>query len=597
MNEFPMHRAGKAPMKKAMPTVKIQSAPMRKLVGSLVMALTAANLSADVVYVTSRALHGNGPNGDGTYADNGLGNDSSAASTAPGVPPRNGSRYFSNAFSNSTPDFGITISPTLGLPGAIYQVDHTFSSVAGNISSNIVLSVTNVAGCTLSFTNNIDKFQTQFGQPAPQTWQTLGYLTNAPGSATPIFTLYFQNGHVSAADEQRMDVDVFRFTSLAPCLTVPSPTVTGPLFANGPSVTVGSVLATATNVAVYQINGAGAVKIGSLTVTNPGATVSVSVAGLVKGAQVGATQKVKGQESCIPAAGALVGGGANPSVRVALSIRGNPDLAGPFGSTGGGTNANVYFLGASNVLAGACPDLGVVLQPGTNWQTVTLARGTDSFNPIDPTVLWNDSGGSSTLDGNFGAFDGLAFACQGDNGPFDIYLDDLSNGTNGILQNWEAGTPGGAYGFVAPGISGTTSGNLLTTPNEALVATNTAFAGTRCLRVKWQFAGGDTNLWLRLVTAGAVPVENPQVDLNEPISFRILLLRPGDPVPPPPVSAAPGPITISRVGATITLNWAGTWQLQAAPALPGTFTNVPGITTGPYSPAVGPGNRFYRLTN
>jgi hypothetical protein len=80
-------------------------------------------------------------------------------------------------------------------------------------------------------------------------------------------------------------------------------------------------------------------------------------------------------------------------------------------------------------------------------------------------VVWNDSGGASfTLDGNFGALDGLAFACQGDNGPFDIYLDDLANGTNGVFQNWEAGTPGGAYGFVAPGISGTTSGNLLAAP-------------------------------------------------------------------------------------------------------------------------------------
>jgi hypothetical protein len=137
----------------------------------------------------------------------------------------------------------------------------------------------------------------------------------------------------------------------------------------------------------------------------------------------------------------------------------------------------------------------------------------------------------------------------------------------------------------------------LTALNESLVATNTAFTGARCLRVKWQFASGATNLWLRLVTAGAAPVENPQVDLNEPISFKILLLRPGDPVPPPPVSSAPGPISISRAGTSIVLNWTGTWQLQAAPAVTGTFTDVPGINTGPYTPVVGPGNRFYRLRN
>ena len=582
-------------------TPKIQgrhSSTLRIMFALLLTAFTARHVAADVVYVTSRALHGPGPNGDGTYNDNGFGNDSSAMSTAPGAPPRNGSRYVSNSFSNSTPDLGITLSPTLGLPGAIYQVDYTFSSVAGNISSNILFYATNVAACTLSFSNNIDKFQSQYGQPAPQSWQTLGYLTNAPGSATPVITFYFQSGHMSAADDQRVNIDVFRFTSLDPCLAVPSPTVTGPLFANAANVTVAGVSATATNVAVYQINGGAPVKIGSLSITNPPATVTVPVAGLVKGAQAAATQKVKGQESCAPTAGVLVGGGANPSVRLALSIRGNPDLVGPVGSTAGGTNANVYFLGASNVLAGSCPDLGVVLQPGTNWQTVTLARGGDPFNPIDPVVIWNDNGGASaTLDGNFGALDGLAFACQGDNGPFDIYLDDLANGTNGVVQNWEAGTPGSTYGFVAPGSSGTTGGNLLTAPNESLVTTNTAFTGSRCLRVKWQFAGGATNLWLRLVTAGALPVENPQVDLNEPISLKILLLRPGDPVPPPPASSTPVPISIARVGSNIILNWTGTWQLQAAGAVTGTFNNVPGITTGPYTNVIGPGSRFYRLRN
>jgi hypothetical protein len=183
-----------------------------KILVFLLTAFTAANVPADIIYVTSRSVHGPGPNDDGTYADNGFGNDSSALSTAPGVPARNGSRYFSNSFSNSSPDLGITLSPTLGLPGAIYQVDHTFSSVGGNISSNIVLSVTNVAGCTLSFTNT-DKFQSQYGQPAPQAWQTLGYLTNCPASTTPAITFYFQSGHMSAADDSGLNVDCFRFTS------------------------------------------------------------------------------------------------------------------------------------------------------------------------------------------------------------------------------------------------------------------------------------------------------------------------------------------------------------------------------------------------
>src|SRR5574339_17513 len=107
--------------KAILPIKACRASTMRILLVLLLTAFTAAKLAADVVYVTARSLHGPGPNDDGTYADNGFGDDSSAMSTAPGVPPRNGSRYFSISFSNSTPDLGITLSPTLGLPGAIYQ--------------------------------------------------------------------------------------------------------------------------------------------------------------------------------------------------------------------------------------------------------------------------------------------------------------------------------------------------------------------------------------------------------------------------------------------------------------------------------------------
>jgi hypothetical protein len=36
-----------------------------------------------------------------------------------------------------------------------------------------------------------------------------------------------------------------------------------------------------------------------------------------------------------------------------------------------------------------------------------------------------------------------------------------------------------------------------------------------------------TNRWLRLVTANAAPVQNPQLDLTQPISFKILVLPAG----------------------------------------------------------------------
>src|SRR5438045_88698 len=101
-------------MKNPPPANRFPKASTLSIIAALFLPLfTTPNAAADVVYVTARGLHGPGANDNGTYADNGYGDDSSAVSTAPGVPARNGSRYFSNSFSNSAPDSGITLSPTL----------------------------------------------------------------------------------------------------------------------------------------------------------------------------------------------------------------------------------------------------------------------------------------------------------------------------------------------------------------------------------------------------------------------------------------------------------------------------------------------------
>jgi hypothetical protein len=46
----------------------------------------------------------------------------------------------------------------------VYKVFHVYSSAAGNVSTNIILGVTNNDGCTLSFSQT-DKFQRSFGVP------------------------------------------------------------------------------------------------------------------------------------------------------------------------------------------------------------------------------------------------------------------------------------------------------------------------------------------------------------------------------------------------------------------------------------------------
>jgi hypothetical protein len=84
-----------------------QMPTLKQLIAVFLLAASVAGcMAADVVYVTARGLHSPGPNDNGTYNDNGFGNDSTAASTAPGVPARNGSRYCSLSFTNSTPESG-----------------------------------------------------------------------------------------------------------------------------------------------------------------------------------------------------------------------------------------------------------------------------------------------------------------------------------------------------------------------------------------------------------------------------------------------------------------------------------------------------------
>ena len=76
-------------------------------------------------------------------------------------------------------------------------------------------------------------------------------------------------------------------------------------------------------------------------------------------------------------------------------------------------------------------------------------------------------------------------------------------------------------------VSGTTSGNLLSEPDDSATSVGIADTGWNSCRVRWQFLDGQTSRWLRLVTVGASGTPSPQVDLNQPISLRILLPPPG----------------------------------------------------------------------
>lgn len=685
-----------------------QNLPMKKF--ALIAAASAAlqgAVFADVVFLTtvpSPAGSGNGPTFDGTYTEPGplaFSSFTSAKGTGLGVPTRDGSRFFSNSFSNAVDGAaGFVLTPTLGVPGGIYQIHHNFSSLAGNVSSNVVLTVACSVGGTLSFTNSGTVFQSPAGNPSDK-WTFLGYLTNSPGSANPSIEFGYQGGHVSAGASQRLIADAFRFTLYEPCLTVPVVGVTGPLGANLTNVVVTGVAAGATSVTVYQDSGSGMVVRGTKTTDIVAGNNTVTVAGLVKGAVVAATQTVDGQEGCVPTAGITVGGGANPRIRMALSIR-ETTSTGPAGAAGSTASANLHFLGSSETLSGS-PVGGVVVYPSNTWQTVTFDRGTvrvpessnvvgtasagvdyaandkvtikvypfkydpvtslpfysgdgaqsaqvtstagftvnwswaavagadgyrllrdingagyteyadafatttysDAFGWIPGSVVtpnlqqtnasvrWNGTGDNpNLLPGKWGVLDAIALVIDdlGDVGPFDLYLDNLKSGST-VWQTFEGAVSGATdVGFRAPGFSGTTSANMLAAPNQAVVSNGAADSGTKSLRVRFQWAGTNSTRWIRLTTSG---VGNPQVNLDEPISFRLLLLPVGSsPVAPPAPS-----LTAALVGDKTVLNWTDAHRLQATDIVTGTFTNVPGVTTAPWTNTFAEPQMFFRLAD
>ncbi len=708
---------------------------MKKTVLSLgLVALTGIVARGDTVYVTSltsnctsTAVCGqianpefNPQTGLGIYNENALGSFTSAVANNPEKPPTPGARFFSNSFSNSTPDVGVTINPVLGVPGGVYRLYHVYSSAAGNVSTNITVAVTNVANCTLSFTNT-DKFQRSFGTAVGgvNPYQFIGWVTNDIGTNSPIITFYFQDGIVNAGASQRLLMDTFRFDLEDPCLDIPKVNVVGPLGANLNEVAVSGVSATATAVTVYQDNGAGYVAIGTLSSGVVAGNNLVPVTGLVKGALIAATQTIGGQAGCPPAVNVLigntvrVGGGANPRLRVVLSVR-ETTSTGPVGASGStaGIGANIHFLGASTRIGGA-PGDGPVLNPASGWQTLTFDRGTalvgnpantagalavgpgyvandtvairvyayrtvpengvlifsrtpgqsavvtsnDTFSvnwswdavpgadgyrllrsynsdnytnssvdvvgattyndanawgtvqPVTPSqtqtnasIKWNAAAGSSPagtpndLQGQWGTIDAIALAIDdlSDTGPYDLYIDNLQNGST-VFQTFENAVGNSAdYGFRIPSFSGTTSGNILGAPNNARVSIRAADTGSKSMHLKFQWNGTNDNRWVRWTTSGAVG-QSPLINLDDPTSIRFLLLPVGGTLPAQP--AAPTLSISNNASSQQVLTWNGTHNLQAASVVSGTYTNVPGVTNSPWINTITDPEKFFRLSD
>ncbi len=532
-----------------------------------------------------------------------------------------------------------------------------------------------------------------------------------PNISHTIDSVIFRNAGGPASSTMFMDfvakTDSGSVSNLltAPCLATSGVAVNGPLSTNSNQVTVVGVDAAATQLKVYQ-NGIG---IGVKTTGIVAGTNLVTVTGLVKGAQVSATQTKAGQESCVPPSGIFVGGGANPPVRLAVSIRETTDV-GPVGASAVDlSSGNIHFLGGSTLNGG--PVNAPIISPSNQWQTVSFSRGTfqtigDSANAVgtiadgtgylpgetaqiqvyayrtltngpriysatlaessivssndlfkvnwtwdavpgaqgyrllrttnslgyfdhhdvtgatnysdnnsgwttgvavtpstarsEPSVKWNATTGDpapigtqNNIPGAWGILESINFVINSDTGPFDAYIDNLQNGTT-VFQTFEtvaAGTTG--FGFQPPEFSGTTSPGLLTSPLMGVVTNNAADTGTNSFRVQFQWNSTNISKWLRLTTSAAGTARNPLVNLDDPISFRLLLLPVGASLP----STGAPTITYNLSGNQLTLSWTGTFNLESKTNLSEASWSPVVTAATNYVTTVAGSAKFYRLNN
>lgn len=469
------------------------------------------------------------------------------------------------ARTTTSPSASFAITPTLQQAGGVYQFDITHGQASG-VSTDVVVNITSVSGGTLvDGSGNPVTSTTAFQQPGANTWEPVGTLKLNPGVTTPTITFTTRAGYTN-----RLYVDGFRLTSTDPCATglpVLGP-LKGPLAAGQTQVVVSGVDATATKLTVY----ANGVSIGERASGVVAGDNTVSVSPLVKGAQLITTQwNSAGIESCKATTGSIVGGGANPNVRIVLNIRDNFWVIGPIGKDGTDVPGDPFFLGSDGRIGGigTAPSGGRVVAPGKCWQTVSFLRGLDSsfgWTLDNPYPLYGD----------FGVLDGIGIALEGgDNGPYVLYIDNVVNG-NVLIQDFESGT--GTVMFTQPSSSDTTRGYLMPNggppfPDTGMVTTENADSGAKSFKVAWQFKDTSTSNWLLLTTHGT-GTPQPVVDLRLPISFRLLLLPVGQTIETgPTISAQPQSVTVSPgASATFQVTATGTgtltyqWLVDGQPA-------------------------------
>jgi len=168
---------------------------------------------------------------------------STAISGAPGVPSRTKCTYGWAGTVNWS------VLPILdpANAGGVYRIEVAHTATSSTTKDATVTAWSDYGTVSASCTNS-PVFQQSYGGDV---WQTMGYITNQPGTSDPLIYFIVTGGTVNNSGN-RLYIDAFKFTHVDSCDGVVGDLiVTGPLAAGNMYVPVTGVTAGATNVTVY----------------------------------------------------------------------------------------------------------------------------------------------------------------------------------------------------------------------------------------------------------------------------------------------------------------------------------------------------------
>jgi hypothetical protein len=324
--------------------------------------------------------------------------------------------------------------------------------------------------------------------------------------------------------------------------------VAGPLAAGQNFVNVAGVTSGATNVSVFANGSIIGTTNNAAGFTN--SIVSVPVTSFNLDDDMTASQSISNCTSTVPGSGVSAGGGANPSIACMVACSKNANLTGPAGAPGTLGSGYPYIVEADHLTSGfnTAPLPGIVLQPGTCWQSV-------SFTISDAAVDMN--AGTPVTDSNpFCALEGLVFSMDAlDSGPYDIYIGRIVNGDT-VIEDFQSSTVGTSGMFAAPTGSPTFAPPSVYLANSAstTISTNHAYSGTKSCRIQWQWVNNSSQRWAHIIANGAGGGKAyPQIDTTKPITVYYLILPVGGTADSMHFTTAPANTT-ATVGGNTTLS-------------------------------------------